>query len=83
MADVTGEGEGVPDGLKSDSQGNIYCTGPGGIHVFDADATCLGVILMPEKTANFNWGEDDMRTLFTTSSTSVYRLRVQVPGRQA
>ena len=79
-ADVTGEGVGVPDGLKSDSQGNIYCTGPGGIHVFDADTTCLGVILMPEKTANFNWGEDDMRTIFTTSSTSVYRLRVKVPG---
>lgn len=82
-AEVTGDGEGVPDGLKTDSQGNIYCTGPGGIHVFNADATCLGVILLPEKTANFNWGEDDMRTLFTTSSTSVYRLRVKVPGHKA
>ncbi len=78
-----GEGDGVSDGLKVDSLGNVYCTGPGGIHVFDPDATCLGVILLPEKTANFNWGEDDMRTLFTTSSTSVYRLRVKVPGRQA
>lgn len=82
-AEVTGEGEGVPDGLKCDSQGNIYCTGPGGIHVFDAEAHCLGVILMPEKTANFTWGEDDMKTLFATSSTSLYRLRVKVPGRKA
>jgi gluconolactonase len=80
-AEVSGEGEGLPDGLKCDSQGNIYCTGPGGIHVFDNEAKCLGVILMPEKTANFTWGDNDLKTLFATSSTSLYRLRVKVPGR--
>jgi gluconolactonase len=66
--------------MKMDSEGNIYCCGPGGIHVFDAQAACLGVIRMPEYTANFCFGESDFRTLFVTASTSVYRLRVKVPG---
>ena len=81
-AEVTGEGDGVPDGLKVDSEGNLYTTGPGGIHVFAPDATDLGVIGIPEHIANFAWGDDDLRTLYVTASTSLYRLRVTVPGRK-
>jgi len=79
-AETTGAGAGAPDGMKMDSAGNIYCCGPGGIHVFDPQATCLGVIGMPEYTANFCFGDGDLRTLFVTASTSIYRLRVKVPG---
>ncbi|MEQ9638521.1 MAG: SMP-30/gluconolactonase/LRE family protein [Alphaproteobacteria bacterium] len=79
--ETTGDGDGAPDGMKIDSAGNLFTTGPGGIHVFDADATCLGVILTPERTANFCWGDDDMMSLFITASTSLYRVRVKVPGR--
>ena len=78
-AETKGEGRGAPDGMKIDSAGNVYCCGPGGIHVFAPDAACLGVIRMPEHTANFAWG-DDYRSLYVTASTSVYRIRVQVPG---
>src|SRR5262245_56133000 len=46
-AETTGPGAGAPDGMKVDTEGNVYCCGPGGIHVFDADGTCLGVIKMP------------------------------------
>ncbi len=79
-AETTGDGDGAPDGMKIDSQGNIYCTGPGGIHVFDSNAQCLGVIQVPEGTANFAFGDDDLRSLFITASTSLYRIRVKVPG---
>ena len=79
-AATTGAGPGAPDGMKIDSHGNLYCTGPGGIHVFDPDGICLGIIRTPENTANFTFGEDDLRTLFVTASTSLYRLRVVVPG---
>jgi gluconolactonase len=48
--------------------------------VFAPDAACLGVIKAPEYTANFCWGEDDLKSLFITASTSVYRIRVAVPG---
>ena len=71
---------GVPDGMKFDSAGNLFCCGPGGIYVYAPDATCLGVILMPEHTTNFIWGDADYRSLYITASTSVYRLRVQVAG---
>jgi len=82
-AEPTGDRDGVPDGMKVDSEGNLYVTGPGGIHVFDADATCLGVIYTPQGCANFCWGEDDMKSLFITAGTSLYRLRVIVAGRRA
>ncbi len=79
-ARTVGEGPGGPDGMKVDSAGNLYSCGPGGIHVFAPDATCLGVIRVPEHTANFCWGDDDFRSLFITASTSLYRIRVAVPG---
>ena len=82
-ADTTGEGPGAPDGMKIDSDGNVYCCGPGGIHVLTPDAVCLGVIHVPEHTANFAWGDADYRSLYITASTSVYRIRVQVPGLPA
>ena len=80
-AETTGEAIGFPDGMKIDSAGNLYCTGPAGIHVFAPDARCLGVILTPEKAANFAWGDDDLCTLFITAVTSLYKIRVEIPGR--
>ena len=80
-AETVGEGAGAPDGMKIDSASNLYCCGPGGIHVFDPAAKCLGVIRVPEYTANFNWGDPDLMSLFITASTSLYRIRVKVPGR--
>jgi gluconolactonase len=79
-AEVTGELDGVPDGMKMDSAGSLFCTGPGGIHVFAPDAACLGVILVPEPPANFTWGGEDMRSLFITARTSLYHARVNAPG---
>jgi gluconolactonase len=80
-AETVGEGAGAPDGMKIDAAGNLYCCGPGGIHVFDPGATCLGVIRTPEVAANFCWGDDDMRSMFITASTSLYRIGVKLPGR--
>jgi len=79
-AETTGEGEGGPDGMKVDSAGNVYCCGPGGVHIFDASGAVLGVVRTPEMVANFAFGDDDLRTLFVTASSSLYRLRVKVPG---
>lgn len=78
---TTGDDPGAPDGMKVDSAGNLWCTGPGGIHVFDSNARWLGVIRLPEKPANFVWGGDDRRSLFVTAATSLYRVRTNVPGR--
>ena len=71
--------QGIPDGIKVDSQGNLYAAGPGGIWVFSPDGRHLGTLQLPETAANCNWGEDG-KTLFITASTSVYRIRLSVPG---
>lgn len=73
-------GVGAPDGMKVDQEGNIYCTGPGGIWVMNPDGKHLGTIVLPESPANFAWGDPDWRTLYVTARTSVYRLRLNVTG---
>lgn len=75
------ETDGVPDGMKVDVDGRIYCTGPGGTWVFAPDSTRLGIIRTPEIPANLAFGGPDLRTLFFTARTSVYTLRVKTPGR--
>jgi len=79
-ADVKGEGEGGPDGLKIDALGNVYCCGPGGLHVFDPEGHSLGVIRVPEVLANFTWGGPGLRTIYLTASQSLYRVRSFMPG---
>jgi gluconolactonase len=75
------EGEGVPDGMKVDVEGNVYCTGAGGTWVFSPGGERLGIIRTPEVPANLAFGGPDRRTLFFTARTSVYSLRVKIPGQ--
>jgi len=75
------ETDGVPDCMKVDVDGRVYCTGPGGTWVFAPDGARLGIIRTPEVPANLAFGGADLRTLFLTARTSVYTLRVKVPGQ--
>ncbi|MCC6532154.1 MAG: SMP-30/gluconolactonase/LRE family protein [Burkholderiales bacterium] len=77
----TGSAPGIPDGLKVDSAGNVYCTGPGGIWVVAPHGDHIGTIAFPEQAVNFAFGGDDLRTLFCCAHTSVYTLRVRIPGQ--
>ena len=79
-AEPSVEGPGAPDGMKVDSAGHLWCCGPGGLHVFDADARCLGVLRTPVVAANFTWGDADLKSLYITASDTVLRVRVRVPG---
>jgi gluconolactonase len=71
---------GVPDGMKVDVEGRVYCTGPGGTWVFAPNGDKIGIIKTPEVPANLAFGGPDMKTLFFTAHTSVYTMRVKVPG---
>lgn len=82
-AETQGDAPGAPDGMKIDSRGNLYCTGPGGVHVFDPQARLLGVIRTPERVTNLAWGDEDALGLYLTGTHALYRLRVKTPGRYA
>jgi gluconolactonase len=71
---------GGPDGIKVDREGNLYGSGPGGIWIFSPEGKPLGVILIPERASNVNWGGADRKTLYITASSSVYRVTLKVPG---
>jgi gluconolactonase len=79
-AETKGDEPGNPDGMKLDSAGNVWCTGPGGIHAFGPGGELLGILPVPEVVGNFAWGGDDFRTLFVCASTGLYRIRTEVPG---
>jgi gluconolactonase len=79
LLDMASEDPGVPDGLKVDLQGNVFCTGPGGVWVCRPNGERLGRILLPELPANLAWGEDG-NVLFLTARTSVYRLPTKTRG---
>ncbi len=79
LLDMASEDPGVPDGLKVDLAGNVFCTGPGGVWVCRADGALLGRIVLPELPANLAWGEDGS-VLFITARTSVYRLETRTRG---
>jgi len=74
------EPNGIPDELKVDIAGNIFCTGPGGTWVFKPDGTRIGIIRTPEIPANLVFGGSDLQTLFFTAHTSVYTLQNKIPG---
>jgi sugar lactone lactonase YvrE len=72
--------DGVPDGMKVDLRGNVFCTGPGGVWVFGPEGDLLGKIEPPEIPANLAWGDDDLKTLYMTARTGLYRIRVKTGG---
>jgi gluconolactonase len=76
----SGTEPGVPDGMKVDVEGNVYCTGSAGFHVINPDGQLLGRVHVPEHVANFAWGDDDWRTLYITARGVVYRTRLGIPG---
>jgi len=79
--DVTTRTEdGLPDGLKVDQKGHVYCTGPGGVWVFSPAGKHLGTIQPPETPANCAFGDADGTTLYITARTGFYRIKLLIPG---
>jgi gluconolactonase len=81
FADLSGDEPGVPDGMKVDVEGHVYCGGAGGIWIFDARGTKLGRIVHgAPATTNLAFGGDDWRTLYFTSRSHLGSVAVKVPG---
>jgi gluconolactonase len=70
---------GLPDGMKIDRQGNLFATGPGGVHVMAPDGTLLGRIDTGRATANCGWG-DDGSVLYITADKYLCRIKTRTKG---
>ena len=83
FAEMLGEREGVPDGMKVDSEGNVYCGGSGGLHIMNAGGETLGIVVHGQPaTTNLCFGGVKKNRLFMTCSQSLYSLYVEASGNQ-
>jgi gluconolactonase len=82
LLDVTALGKtrtGLPDGLKIDTEGNLWATGPGGVLVISPQGKHLGTIQTGQATANCAWG-DDGHSLYITADMYLMRVKVKAKG---
>jgi gluconolactonase len=70
---------GLPDGLKIDTEGNLFATGPGGVLVLSPEGKHLGTIMTGQATSNCAFG-DDGRTLYMTADNYLMRVRLKAKG---
>jgi gluconolactonase len=81
FADLRGDEPGVPDGMKVDVEGNVYCGGAGGIWMLDQKGKKLGRIVHgAPATTNLAFGGDDWKTLYFTSRNHLGCVNVKIPG---
>ena len=71
---------GITDGMKVDTKGNIWESGPRGIWIISPQGKHLGTILVPELVANVEFGDPDHKTLYIAARSSIYKIRVNIPG---
>jgi len=77
---VKAKKKGLPDGMKVDREGNLFATGPGGLHVFTPDGTLLGTLNTGVATANCNWGNDGS-ILYVAADKAICRIRTSTKGK--
>jgi gluconolactonase len=81
FADLAGAEPGVPDGMKVDSAGNVFCGGSGGLYILDKTGKKLGRIVHGGmNTTNMAFGGDDWKTLYFTSRNFLGSVNVKIPG---
>jgi gluconolactonase len=81
FVDLRGEEPGVPDGMKVDTEGNVYCGGSGGLWIVDPTGKKLGRIAHgASATTNLAFGGDDWKTLYFTSRNHLGAVAVKIPG---
>jgi gluconolactonase len=71
---------GITDGMRVDTKGNLYETGPGGVWIISAEGKHLGTIRAPEQSTNIGFGDSDRKTLYIAARTSIYKIRLNTPG---
>ena len=73
---------GIPDGIRTDTAGNLWSSAADGVHCFAPDGRRLGKVLVPEAVANLCFGGPRRNRLFITASTSLYAVYLTTSGAQ-
>lgn len=68
------------DGMKVDTNGNIWTSGPGGVLVLNKEGKHLGTILTGQATANCAFGGADRGTLYITADMFLLRVKTLAKG---
>jgi gluconolactonase len=82
---ITAERGGIPDGLRCDVDGNLWCgwgggEGNDGVMIFNPNGKLIGRIELPERCANVCFGGPKRNRLFMTASHALYSLYVNAEG---
>jgi gluconolactonase len=80
FCDMSSADPGVPDGMKVDTLGRVYCVGSGGFWVIEPSGEVAGVVRTSEVTRNLAFGGPDNRTLYMTPGSSLWRMQLKTPG---
>lgn len=64
---------GLPDGMKMHSSGNLFATGPGGVWIFDQNGNALARMATGEATSNCAFSGDE-KTLYITADNYVLKV---------
>ena len=81
FVDLGGTEPGVPDGMKVDTAGNVYCGGSGGLYIIDSNGKKLGRIVHGQAaTTNVAFGGDDWKTLYFTTASTLFSVAVKTAG---
>jgi gluconolactonase len=81
FCDLRGERPGVPDGMKIDVEGNVYCGGSGGLWILDSAGNHLGTVVHgAPATTNMAWGGADWKTMFFTTRNTLGSIEFKIAG---
>ncbi len=73
-------GQGGSDGMAMDDDGNLYVTLNSGIGIYAPSGSYYGLVPVPRRPANCAFGDADRKTLYVTAVTTLYRIRMSIPG---
>ncbi|SKB00841.1 gluconolactonase [Prosthecobacter debontii] len=74
------ERKGSCDGMKVDTQGNIWTTGPGGVLILSPQGKHMGTILTGQNTGNCAWGGPEKDTMYITADMFLLRVKTRIQG---
>lgn len=68
------------DGMAVDQQGNLYITSSLGVQIFSPAGEYRGLVETPEQPANVTFGGPQLKTLYITARTGLYRAEMPIAG---